>query len=79
MPNLKCYSRLSFGQPLLTTGLALSAFTDIVITAGICHYLRTLNRGLEQTKKMLSTIVSFAENNGALTWSLDIFLVKEVY
>ncbi|KAI9455931.1 hypothetical protein BJY52DRAFT_616052 [Lactarius psammicola] len=53
--------------PLLTTGLALSAFTDLVITAGLCHYLRTLNQGLNQTKKMLSTIVSFADNNGALT------------
>jgi len=53
--------------PLLTTGLALSAFTDIVITSGLCYYLRTLNRGLHQSKKMLSTIVNFAENNGILT------------
>ncbi|KAI9444612.1 hypothetical protein H4582DRAFT_831102 [Lactarius indigo] len=53
--------------PLLTTGLALSAFTDVIITAGLCHYLRTLDQGLNQTKKMLSMIVSFADNNGALT------------
>jgi len=53
--------------PLLTTGLSLSAFTDIVITGGLCYYLRTLNRGQGQTKKMLSTILNFAESNGVLT------------
>ncbi|KAH9170525.1 hypothetical protein EDB89DRAFT_1907641 [Lactarius sanguifluus] len=61
---------------LLTTGLALSAFTDLIITAGLCHYLRALNQGLNQTKKMLSTVVSFADNNGALTWFLDFFLPR---
>ena len=71
------YSRLNPEQPLLTTGLALSAFTDIVITAGLCYYLRTLNRGPPQSKKMMSIIVSFAENNGVLTWSLGLFLHKE--
>ncbi|KAH9010904.1 hypothetical protein EDB84DRAFT_1070370 [Lactarius hengduanensis] len=53
--------------PLLTMGLALSAFTDLIITAGLCHYLRTLNQGLNRTKKMLSAVVSFADNNGVLT------------
>ncbi|KAN0134396.1 hypothetical protein V8E53_007894 [Lactarius tabidus] len=68
MLRLRSYKayREQYG-PLLTTGLSLSAFTDVVITAGLCHYLRTLNRGLDQTKKMMSTIVNFAENNGALT------------
>lgn len=57
-----------FGS-LLTAGLSLSAFTDVVITGGLCYYLRTLNRGvwLCQTKKTLSRIVSFADNNGAVT------------
>ncbi|KAI0275244.1 hypothetical protein BC834DRAFT_965656 [Gloeopeniophorella convolvens] len=52
---------------LLTAALGLSAATDVIITAGLCYYLRHLNRGLYRTRKMLSTIVSFADNNGALT------------
>jgi len=59
------YSR-SFA-PILTTALALSAFTDLVVTGGLCYYLRTLNPEMYRTKKMLSTIVNFADNNGALT------------
>jgi len=53
--------------PLLTTALGLSALTDMIITGGLCYYLRTLNPELYRSKKMLSTIVSFADNNGALT------------
>jgi len=54
-------------KPLLTAGLALSAFTDMIITGGLCYYLRALNPDLYRTKKMMSTLVSFADNNGALT------------
>ena len=43
----------------------------MIITAGLCYYLRALNPDLYRTKKMLSTIVSFADNNGALTWFVD--------
>ncbi|KAI0003864.1 hypothetical protein BJV74DRAFT_985582 [Russula compacta] len=53
--------------PVLTTALALSAITDLIITGGLCYYLRALNPELYQSKRMLSTIVSFADNNGALT------------
>jgi hypothetical protein len=49
----------------------LSALTDMIITAGLCYYLRALNPDLYRTRKMLSTIVSFADNNGALTWFVD--------
>jgi len=45
----------------------MSVLTDVVITVGLGYYLRALNRGLSQTKKMLSTIVSFADHNGVLT------------
>lgn len=54
-------------SPLLTVSLSLSALTDLIITGGLCHYLRALNPDLYRTRKMLSTIVSFADNNGALT------------
>ncbi|KAI0253191.1 hypothetical protein BJV78DRAFT_1194783 [Lactifluus subvellereus] len=47
--------------------LGLSILTDLIITASLRYYLRTLHPGLYRTKKMLSTIVSFADNNGALT------------
>lgn len=43
----------------------------MIITAGLCYYLRALNPDLYRTRKMLSTIVSFADNNGALTWFVD--------
>ncbi|KAI0048314.1 S-adenosylmethionine decarboxylase [Auriscalpium vulgare] len=46
-------------QPVFTT--------DIIITAGLCYYLRSMSRGMYNTKKMLGTLVSFADNNGALT------------
>jgi hypothetical protein len=51
----------------------LSALTDMIITGGLCYYLRALNPDLYRTRKMLSTIVSFADNNGALTWFADKF------
>jgi len=54
-------------SPLLTASLSLSALTDLIITGGLCYYLRALNPDLYRTRKMLSTIVSFADNNGALT------------
>jgi len=54
-------------SPILTTALALSALTDLIITGGLCYYLRTLNPEMYRTKKMLTTIVNFADNNGALT------------
>ncbi|KAI0275242.1 hypothetical protein BC834DRAFT_965655 [Gloeopeniophorella convolvens] len=54
-------------RPLLTTGLALSAFIDILLTLGLCYYLRSLRRGLGSTIRMMSTIVNFSDNNGLLT------------
>ncbi|KAI0066224.1 hypothetical protein BV25DRAFT_1516883 [Artomyces pyxidatus] len=53
--------------PVFTSGLTLSAVTDILITGGLCYYLRTMSHGLYNTRKMLSTLVNFADNNGALT------------
>jgi len=46
----------------------------MIITGELCYYLRTLNPDLYRTKKMLSTIVNFADNNGALTWLLDLLI-----
>lgn len=43
----------------------------MIITGGLCYYLRALNPDLYRTRKMLSTIVSFADNNGILTWFVD--------
>jgi len=56
----------------------MSLFIDLVVTGSLCYYLRALNpsRGLGQTKKMLSTIVNFADHNGVLTWFLGLFLRK---
>ena len=55
----------------------MSALTDLIITGGLCYYLRALNPDLYRTRKMLSTIVSFADNNGALTWSVDKLSSRE--
>ncbi|KAH9964112.1 hypothetical protein BC827DRAFT_50203 [Russula dissimulans] len=54
---------------LLTTGLSLSVLTDLIVTGGLCYYLRTLNPNPERygTRKMLSTVVRFASHTGALT------------
>lgn len=49
----------------------MSALTDVIITGGLCYYLRALNPDLYRTRKMLSTIVSFADNNGVLTLFVD--------
>jgi len=52
---------------LLTTGLSLSVLTDLLVTGGLCYYLRTLNPELYGTRKMLSIVVKFADHTGALT------------
>ncbi len=49
----------------------MSALTDLIITGGLCYYLRALNPDLYRTRRMLSTIVSFADNNGVLTWFVN--------
>ncbi|KAI0273982.1 hypothetical protein BGY98DRAFT_104196 [Russula aff. rugulosa BPL654] len=68
LAELQSYSLYGLSySPLLTASLSLSALTDMIITAGLCYYLRALNPDLYRTRKMLSTIVSFADNNGALT------------
>ncbi|KAI0275245.1 hypothetical protein BC834DRAFT_40230 [Gloeopeniophorella convolvens] len=38
---------------LLTSALALSATSDVIVTAGLCYYLRRLNRGMYSTQKMI--------------------------
>lgn len=68
LADLQSYSLYGHSYaPLLTVSLSLSALTDLIITGGLCYYLRALNPDLYRTRKMLSTIVSFADNNGALT------------
>jgi len=59
-----------YGQryaPVLSTALSFSVATDLIITCGLCYYLRALNPEMYRTKRMLSTIVSFTDSNGALT------------
>ncbi|TFY70884.1 hypothetical protein EVG20_g2116 [Dentipellis fragilis] len=54
-------------QPIFTSGLALSAFTDIVIAVTLCLYLQSQRKGLAGTREMVDAIIVVTVNNGALT------------
>ncbi|TFY77131.1 hypothetical protein EWM64_g6881 [Hericium alpestre] len=54
-------------KPIFTTGLALSAATDILIASILCYFLRVQRDGLRSTKQMIDTIIVITINNGALT------------
>ncbi|KAA1471678.1 hypothetical protein DENSPDRAFT_130131 [Dentipellis sp. KUC8613] len=54
-------------KPIFTSGLALSAFTDIVIALTLCLYLQSQRNGLAGTREMVDAIIVITVNNGALT------------
>jgi len=52
---------------LFTSGLVLSAFTDVLVSAARYYYLRNLKDGYLTSREMVDTVVVFTINDGALT------------
>ncbi|KAJ7611583.1 hypothetical protein FB45DRAFT_311425 [Roridomyces roridus] len=57
---------------LLTCGLAVSAATDILVSAARYYYLRNLKQGYMMTQEVVDGIVIFTLNDGALTCAVVI-------
>ncbi|KIK71485.1 hypothetical protein GYMLUDRAFT_254693 [Collybiopsis luxurians FD-317 M1] len=57
---------------LFTSGLFVSAVTDIIVSAARYHYLRTLKEGYSQTQEVVDAVVVFTINDGVLTCAVVI-------
>ncbi|KAJ7460987.1 hypothetical protein B0H11DRAFT_2241964 [Mycena galericulata] len=57
---------------LLTCGLAVSALTDIVVSAARYYYLRSLKQGYMLTQEVVDAVVVFTINDGCLTCGVVI-------
>ncbi|KAI0043649.1 hypothetical protein FA95DRAFT_1609195 [Auriscalpium vulgare] len=65
-------------KPLWTTGLAINALTDVLITLVLCWHLRSHGQVMSNTQRMLRIIVVLTINNGALTRCATCFRVRQV-
>ncbi|KAI0043656.1 hypothetical protein FA95DRAFT_366760 [Auriscalpium vulgare] len=54
-------------KPLWTTGLAIAALTDVLITTVLCCHIRSGGHVRSSTAKMLNALVVLTINNGVLT------------
>ncbi|KAJ7684594.1 hypothetical protein DFH06DRAFT_1313007 [Mycena polygramma] len=57
---------------VLTCGMAVSAVTDIVVSAARYYYLRSLKQGYTGTQEVVDAVVVFTVNDGLLTCAVVI-------
>ncbi|KAJ7784840.1 hypothetical protein DFH07DRAFT_530 [Mycena maculata] len=57
---------------LLTCGLAVSAVTDIVVSAARYYYLHNLKQGYMMSQEMVDAVVVFTINDGCLTCAVVV-------
>ncbi|KAJ7118750.1 hypothetical protein C8R44DRAFT_789162 [Mycena epipterygia] len=57
---------------LFTSGLAVSAVTDVVVSAARYYYLRNLKQGYTMTQEVVDAVVVFTINDGCLTCAVVI-------
>ncbi|KAJ7702242.1 hypothetical protein B0H17DRAFT_1194755 [Mycena rosella] len=57
---------------LFTSGLAVSAVTDIIVSASRYYYLRNLKQGYSMTQEVVDAVVVFTINDGCLTCAVVI-------
>ncbi|KAJ7491263.1 hypothetical protein FB451DRAFT_1515103 [Mycena latifolia] len=57
---------------LFTSGLAVSAVTDVIVSAARYYYLRNLKQGYSMTQEVVDAVVVFTINDGCLTCAVVI-------
>ncbi|KAJ6500559.1 hypothetical protein C8R45DRAFT_1210320 [Mycena sanguinolenta] len=57
---------------VLTSGMSVSAATDIIVSAARYYYLRNLKQGYSGTQEVVDAVVVFTINDGALTCAIAI-------
>jgi len=54
-------------KPVFTLGLTFSSLADVIITFGMCFYLQESRHGLGTLDDVISSIIIYTVNHGALT------------
>ncbi|KAI0308399.1 hypothetical protein OF83DRAFT_1180908 [Amylostereum chailletii] len=57
---------------LFTSGLFLSAITDVLVSVARYYYLRNLKQGYSQTQEVVDSVVVYTINDGLLTCAVVI-------
>ncbi|KAF5377125.1 hypothetical protein D9757_008805 [Collybiopsis confluens] len=57
---------------LFTSGLCVSALTDVIVSVARYHYLKALRQGYSQTQEIVDSVVVFTINDGVLTCAVVI-------
>ncbi|KAJ3985318.1 hypothetical protein F5890DRAFT_1553275 [Lentinula detonsa] len=60
-------SEITRPQVLGTTSLGVGVLTDVITASSLCYFLNKLRTGYRQSDSLVSTLIKYAINTGALT------------